>query len=156
MEKVLGKDEFELGKAYIREGNYKEAAHYFRKALLYYKDNPNQTPGVLLSGYGVATALGEKNLKEGILFCKKSLNRKDLAPDYYLNLSDLYLRNRQKKEAYRVLEEGLKKFKNHPRILVKIKEFGVRKRPPIPLLGRSHPVNKVLGKILREPISNKK
>ncbi|MBI1818992.1 MAG: hypothetical protein HYR81_01520 [Nitrospirae bacterium] len=64
-EKMPGLEEFQLGTAYLKEKNYKEAAHYFRKALLFYQENPNQTPGSLLSSYGYATAMGENQIKEG-------------------------------------------------------------------------------------------
>lgn len=156
MDKILGQDELEIGKGYIKEKNYKEAVHYLRKAFLLYQDNPNQIPGAILSYYGVAIAYGEKNFTEGIVFCKKALNRKDLAPEFYLHAAELLIRNRQKKDAFKVLEEGLGKFKGHPKIKAKLEEFGVRKRPPIPVLKRSHPVNKVLGKIMRESITSKK
>ena len=154
-EKTLGYNEIELGKAYLKEKNFQEAVNYLRKALIYYKDNPNQTPGVLLSSYGYVTAIGEKKLKEGIAFCKKGLTRKDQAPEHYLYLAELYLLNRQNGEAYKTVEEGLRIFKNNPRLSDKIKEFGLRKKSPVPLLDRSHPVNKVIGKIIREPIGKK-
>lgn len=154
-EKIAGYEEIELGKVYLKEKNYKEAAHYFRKALLFYQEEPNKTPGIVLSGYGYATAIGEKNIKDGLAFCKKGLQRKDPVPESYLYLAELLLLNREKGEAYKTLEEGLKIFKSNPRIFERIKQFGVRKRPLVPVLERSHPVNKVLGKIIREPIGKK-
>ncbi|MHB8482619.1 MAG: tetratricopeptide repeat protein [Nitrospiria bacterium] len=154
-EKMPGFDEIELGKAYLKEKNYQEAVNYLRKALAYYQKNPNQTPGVLLSSYGYAVAIGEKKLKEGVAFCKKGLMRKDQAPEHYLYLAKLYLLCRQKREAYKTLENGLKIFKNDSSLSDKIKEFGVRKKPPVPLLDRTHPVNKVLGKIIREPVGRR-
>ncbi|MBI3604948.1 MAG: tetratricopeptide repeat protein [Nitrospirae bacterium] len=154
-EKMPGLEEFQLGTAYLKEKNYKEAAHYFRKALLFYQENPNQTPGSLLSSYGYATAMGENQIKEGVAFCKKGIQRKDQVPEQYLYLAELCLINRRKGEAYQALEDGLKIFKNNSRLSQKIKEFGVRKKPLLPILERSHPVNKVLGKILREPISKR-
>jgi hypothetical protein len=63
--------------------------------------------------------------------------------------------NREKGEAYKTLEEGLRIFKSNPRLFERIKQFGVRKRPVVPILDRSHPVNKVLGKIIREPIGKR-
>jgi tetratricopeptide (TPR) repeat protein len=149
---MAGKEEIELGKAYIKEKNYKEAAHYLRKALLYYQDEPNKTPGILLTCYGYATAIGEKNMKDGLAFCRKGLLRKELVPESYLYLAELLLLNREKAEAYKTLEEGLRNFKGNAKMAEKIKLFGVRKKPVIPILQRSHPVNKVLGKIIREPV----
>jgi tetratricopeptide (TPR) repeat protein len=154
-EKMPGLEEYQLGTAYLKEKNYKEAVHYFRKALLFYQENPNQTPGTLLSSYGYATAMGENQIKEGVAFCKKGIQRKDQAPEQYLYLAELCLINRRKAEAYQALQAGLKNFRNNPRLIEKIKEFGVRKKPLLSILKRSHPVNKVLGKILREPISKK-
>jgi tetratricopeptide (TPR) repeat protein len=149
---VAGKEEIELGKAYIKEKNYKEAAHYLRKALLYYQEEPNKTPGILLTSYGYATAMGEKNMKDGLAFCRKGLLRKELVPESYLYLAELLLLSREKAEAYKTLEEGLRNFKGNARMTEKMKLFGVRKKPVIPILQRSHPVNKVLGKIIREPV----
>lgn len=153
--KIPGAEEIELGKAYIKEKNYKEAAHYLRKALLFYQEDPNKSPGILLTCYGYATALGEKNLKDGLAFCKKGLQRKELVPESFLYLAELLLLNREKAEAYRTLEEGLRNYKGNTRIQEKMKQFGVRKKPVIPILQRSHPVNKVLGKIIREPVGKK-
>jgi len=154
-EKMPGFEEIELGKEYIKEKNYKEAAHYLRKALLFYQEDPNKTPGILLSCYGYSTAIGEKNIKDGLAFCKKGLQRKDLAPESYLYLAELFLMSREKAEAYKTLEEGLKVFKSNTKIIERMKQFGVRKKPVVPILDRSHPVNKVLGKIIREPIGKK-
>lgn len=155
IENIPGNDLIELGRAYINEKNYKEAAHYLRKALLSFQEDPNKTPGILLSCYGFATAIGEKNIKDGLAFCKKGLLRKDPAPESYLYLSELLLMVREKAEAYRILEEGLKIFKGDLKMSERIRKFGVRKKPLVPVLGRSHPINKVLGKIIREPIGKK-
>ena len=155
MEKISGYEEIELGKAYLEEKNYPEALKYFKKAFSFYEHNPNQTPGVLLSSYGYARAIGENNVREGIVFCKKGLMRKDQAPEHYLYLAELYLMSRQKKEAYKTIETGLKVFKNNSRLSETLKGFGVRKKPIVSLLGRSHPVNKVIGKIIREPVGKK-
>ncbi|MBI1820616.1 MAG: tetratricopeptide repeat protein [Nitrospirae bacterium] len=155
-EKIPGNEEIELGKAYLKEKNYPEALKYFKKAFSFYQDNPNQTPGVLLSSYGYARAIGEKNVSEGIAFCKKGLMRKDQAPEHYLYLAELYLMSRRKREAYKTIETGLKMFKNHSRLSETLREFGVRKKPIVSLLDRSHPVNKVIGKIVREPVGKRK
>jgi len=155
LEKIEGHDEIELGKAYIKEKNYKEASHYLRKALLFYQDDPNRTPGILLTCYGYATAMGEKNLKDGIAFCRKGLQRKELTPETFLYLAELLLLNRERGEAYKTLEEGNRLFKGNARITERLKTFGVRKKPIVPILSRNNPVNKVLGKIVREPVGKR-
>ena len=152
---IPGQQEIALGKAYLKERNFAEAIEYFRKALLFYQDDPNKTPGPLLSGYGYAIALGEKNLKDGIAFCKKGLQRKELSPESFLYMAELFMLNRQRGEAYHTLEDGLRLFKTHSRLQERIKTFGVRKKPVVSILDRSHPVNKVLGRIMREPLVKK-
>ena len=153
---IPGSAEIELGKAYIKEKNFKEAAHYLRKALLFYQEDANKTPGILLTCYGYATAIGEGNLKDGLAFCKKGIQRKELFPESFLYLAELLLLNREKGEAYRVLDQGLKNYNGHPKLIEKKKQFGIRKRPIIPALQRSHPINKVLGKIMREPVGGRR
>jgi tetratricopeptide (TPR) repeat protein len=80
--------------------------------------------------------------------CERARKREPQNPLHYLNLGKIYMIAGKKAEAIRAFNEGLG-FGEDPEITEELGKLGIRKRPVIPYLDRSSPVNKWLGILLK-------
>ena len=116
----------------------------------------------LLSYYGYLDAVVNRNYDKGVDLCKTALDilREELKeevstghevfyPVFYLNLGRAYLAAGSKKNAADVFRRGLASDPRDPDLLREVKRLGVRRKPFIPLLKRSNPINKYAGRLLR-------
>jgi tetratricopeptide (TPR) repeat protein len=151
----LKSEYFEEIQQLLRRGNGKSAMNSLRQALEKFPDDL-----FLLSYYGYLLAVIENNPKEGIKICEDALKtlKKSMPlgseffyPVFYLNMGRAYLKDNRKNEAVRAFQDGLKNDPENRDILWEMQKLGSRKRPPLPFLSRSNPVNIYLGKLLSKP-----
>jgi tetratricopeptide (TPR) repeat protein len=153
---MASEDSFQLGCAYVKEGNYREALVYFRRQMNVYESDPSkEIPPAFLSHYGLAMAMAEDRVFEGIEYCKKAIKQERRNPDFYWNLGKVYRKADQKLNAVYILSKGLKLDKNHQGIANELRELGIRQPPVLPFLPRRHFLNKYLG-LLRARFLRKK
>jgi tetratricopeptide (TPR) repeat protein len=138
-------------KALIRQNNNEEALSLSSEAAEKYPDNP-----VILSYRGYLEASLHRRYADGIKFCSLALvilkrqmpvGGEFFLPTLYLNLGKAYLAANKKKEAVESFQEGIKIDKNNEELLNEMKKLGTRRKPPLPFLKRSNPVNKYIGKL---------
>jgi tetratricopeptide (TPR) repeat protein len=84
---------------------------------------------------------------EAVALCREAVKKDPGNAMHYLHLGRIYIMAEQKKRALMVLRRGLR-CENRELIFHELALIGDRKRPPIPHLERSHPLNRYLGKIL--------
>ena len=105
-------------------------------------------------GYLIATV--ERNWKEGTRLCEEAVkdlklsNSSDMIfflPLFYRHMGRAYLVGNKKKAAMKAFQEGLKFDSADSTLLAEIKRLGIRKRPAIPFLGRSNPINIYFGRL---------
>lgn len=87
------------------------------------------------------------SLREAVKTCQKMLKINYLNPVHYLIMGRLFLMSNNREKAIHVFRKGLK-IEPDPRIIRELKKLGLRKKPVISSLERSHPINKMSGKIL--------
>ena len=146
---MMTEDAYQLGCAYIKEGNYREALVYFRRQMAVYENDPSvEIPSDFLSNYGMAIAMAENRIAEAINYCRKAVRQEKRNPEFYLNLGKVYLKADQKLNAVHVLNKGLKIAKHHEGIMNELKQVGVRQPPVLPFLPRGHFLNKYLGLLM--------
>jgi tetratricopeptide (TPR) repeat protein len=133
----------------------KEAAFaLLQQSLVYCPDEP-----VLLSYYGLLLVLVYKRYRMGIETCQKAIEKhnKDrsffdqemLYPVFYHNLGKAYAAAGKRKEALEALKIGLAYDSGNNDIKKELLRMGVRrKKPSIPFLDRSNPLNKFIGIVL--------
>lgn len=135
----------------IQKRNHKGASTLLTIASELFPDNP-----FLFSYRGYLEAILNKNYKQGIDICLKALKRLKgnvpeglelVYPVLYLNLGKTYLAAGYKKAAMDVFYKGLAYDHEDTDLLREMKKFGVRKKPVVGFLARTHPVNKYLGKL---------
>ena len=141
-------------RAHIRAGQKKLAYALMIEALLYYPNQP-----VVLSIYGWLQADIDKKYQSGLASCRKAFtvfktNDPDTArlvyPVLYLNLGKTYLVAGKKKEAVDNFNKGLKHDRGHIELKKEMKLLGTRKEPVVPFLSRSNPINKIMGKLVKQ------
>jgi tetratricopeptide (TPR) repeat protein len=127
----------ELAVAYAKERQYEEALRYFQKA--------SDLSPEARSYYGFALAMRRQRLADAVRYCREAVDREPLRGDWYLNLGQVYLVCGEKPLAVRAFARGLQAEPGHRRLSQAFKRLGIRRRPVIRFLSRTHPVNRYLG-----------
>lgn len=137
-------------KAHLRSGKQRDAFILLQQSTMHFPNEP-----VLLSYYGCLLALVEKKYRLGIETCLKALEKLQirasfdeevLYPIFYFNLGRAYAAAGKRKESLGALNKGLSYDPGNNEIMKELRSMGMRnKKPPIPFLDRSNPLNKYLG-----------
>ncbi|HEX6088388.1 MAG TPA: hypothetical protein VF266_27905 [Thermoanaerobaculia bacterium] len=108
---------------------------------------PMRTPkdAMGLSFFGLSIAVMQKKFKPAIDLCRRAIELEFYNGDHYANLARVYVIAGNRKKALETVEQGLKLVPEHEYLLEVRKSMGVRARPAVPFLDRSHPINVTLG-----------
>lgn len=95
---------------------------------------------------GYALAKVDGNVREGLKLCRFAITRQFYEPEHYANLARTHLLERNRKEAHRAIERGLR-IDGESLLLHHVlhKELGIRRPPVVPFFSRRHPLNRLLG-----------
>jgi tetratricopeptide (TPR) repeat protein len=141
---------FLRGMEALGKGRNLEALALFEAALELERRHGAARPQArYLSYYGVTLALEGGRVREGVEFCKQAIPVEFYNPDLYWNLGRVLLVAGRKREAHDVLRKGQSLQPRHQGINKALERLGRRRRPVIPFLSRSHPLNVALGKMTR-------
>lgn len=113
-------------------------------------DSPPLTTAKAASGlsyFGLSLAMVQRKYKEGIDLCRRALDLEFYNGDHYANLARIYMARGDRKKALETAESGLKVAPDNDRLLQVRRELGIRARPTVPFLDRSHPINVSLGQV---------
>jgi tetratricopeptide (TPR) repeat protein len=135
-----GAELFRLGTQALDAKDY-AAAHRFLQGALERDRSPDH-----LSQYALALARHTSEIQPSITLCQEAVKKDPKNPEHFLRLGTVYLVAGRKKEAIRIFRLGLRVGK-HPTILRWLQHLGDRKKPMIPFLSRTNPLNKYLGKV---------
>jgi tetratricopeptide (TPR) repeat protein len=138
---------FRQGMERIESGDMEESSRLFEKAYKLDRENP-----LYMSYYGMSAALRWGKIGLGIELCTKAVKKEFFKAEHYLNLAKVYVAADNKKGAITVLRKGVRFDPENAGIHDMLMELGVRKRPIIPFLKRSNPVNRLLGIFLRRTL----
>ena len=136
----------------LRDGEGKKAYALLLQAVIHFPEH-----ALILSYYGCLQAIVDKKYRSGIESCRKALAIFKAADIYtagivypilYLNLGRACVAAGRKKDAIEALSKGLKYDKSHRELNKELLLLGVRKKPVVPFLSRSNPLNKYIGIIL--------
>ena len=139
---------FERGLRALAAGETLEALAYFEVSMRLDEKTPNaarRARYVSYYGYCLAAALGRT--REGLSICRKAAQSEFFTPDILLNLARVHILAGKRKEAYETLMQGLRVDPEHSGLRAEVLKMGVRRRPVIPFLERSHPLNRIAGKL---------
>jgi tetratricopeptide (TPR) repeat protein len=138
----------------LQRKDNKNALDLLTQALKKYPDDP-----FLLSYFGCLETLINKNFTDGIALCKRAielLNEKIpfgqevFYPTFYLNLGRSYLGANKRSDAVEAFKKGLSFDSENRDLLWEMRKLGIRRKPVVPYLKRSNPLNKYIGMILHK------
>lgn len=132
---------FQKAKASIQRNNYKRAASLLKEALKIAPGNPNY-----LSFMGLCQGM-KGSLREGEILCRKAVTLAPLSPIILVNLGRVLLEQGNRQEARRAYLRAYEIDDTHPAAALELSRMGVRRKPIIRFLGRSHPLNICLGRV---------
>lgn len=138
---------FEKGKRLIKEGDTLGALVCFEK-ILQNKDLLIPVKIEVESYYAYCIAKERGKFQKAMELLTSALHKDPSNTVHYLNLGRVYLLLNNKVEAIKTFREGLTNGTDQD-IVQELQKLGIRKRPPIPFLKRSNPINKYLGLILK-------
>jgi tetratricopeptide (TPR) repeat protein len=140
---------FRRGKAALHLNRRTEALALFEAAIeLERRHGARAIQARYLSYYGVTLALATSRRREGINFCQKAVAQEGYDADLYWNLGRAHLAAERRRDAYAALRTGLRLDRAHRGIVRELARMGRRRRPVLPFLSRSHPLNVFLGRTL--------
>jgi hypothetical protein len=141
-------DSFNQGLQALHDRRHLEAQALFEAAVTISKRLAN---GVVqpryLSYYGVCLATHSGRHHEGVEFCREATSRESYNADLYCNLGRSLLAAGRRREAFEALVRGLRLQAGHRGIHRTLRKMGRRRRPLIPFLSRSNPLNVILGRM---------
>jgi hypothetical protein len=130
---------FRQGLVLCRKGMLEEAADVFRQVVEEGSRDPRH-----LSYCGLLTATVKNKPRDGLQLCERAVKAGACEPEFILNLvracEACGLRNR----AVEYLRKGLRQTPGHKKMLKKIDQLSPRRKPPLAMVDRDHPVNKQL------------
>jgi len=100
-----------------------------------------------LSYYGLCLGLEQNDLREAMRFCREAVTIEGYNADIRCNLSLVLMRAGRRKEAHINFVRGLHVEPGHRKIVRAMREMGLRRRPVVPFLARTNPVNVMLGRM---------
>ncbi|MGH9750060.1 MAG: tetratricopeptide repeat protein [Candidatus Polarisedimenticolia bacterium] len=139
---------FRNGMAALERRSFKESIALFQQAIDLERQEGAKNPRMKYVSYlGFALTLAQGRSEEGQRLCEQAVKRDFFDPDLYCNLGIVYLRNRQKKQAFDSFQKGLSLKPGHRRILEELERYEQRDSPVFNFLPRRHLVNRLAGQI---------
>lgn len=141
-------DSFRKGLALLERRNFQEAINQLRSAIDLERQEGVKNPRMKYVSYlGLALTFKDGRSEEGLKLCEQAVRRDFLDPDLFCNLGIVYLRNRQKGRAFEAFQKGLNLEEGHRRIHEELERYDRREQPVFGFLPRTHPVNRLIGRI---------
>jgi tetratricopeptide (TPR) repeat protein len=138
-------------KGLLKKKRFQAAHGSVKEAMEIYPDDL-----FLISFDGYLLAKVEKKNREGIEVCRKAIETlrtripfgaEFFYPVLYMNLGRAYLAADRKKEAVEAFNKGVSFDPENKELLWEMRKLGLRRKPVVPFIARSNPINKYIGKL---------
>jgi len=150
MDLSTSENSFRRGLRAVEQGDHLEALAYFEAAVqLARRLGAEAVPMKYLSYYGWCLAVCSDRLEEAREFCEAAVRSEFYNPDAYWNLGRVYLKTGDRSLAFDTIVRGLQLNPRHAGLVGVLHRLGLRRKPVLPLFDRSHPVNRLLGRLRR-------
>ena len=150
MDKENAKRLMEKGIDFLDRGWAADAVSCFGEVLEKYGRN-----AAVLSWLGLAIARsGRGDLRPAERFCREAVEREYFNANFYRNLAEVYMIWGRKRQAIMTLRKGLSVDGESEALIRELRALGIRRRPAIPFLPRSSPLNKYIG-IMRSRLASR-
>jgi hypothetical protein len=143
---MMNKEVFETGLESLRTSDYKAAEREFQRVLSALDENHDQYNHIT-SYLGLAQVLGSN--RNGLLLCRDAASNEVLDGQVFLNLAAAEWHSMNRKRAIDALQRGSKIDNDHVQLKRAMQLADSRKRPVFAFLPRAHPLNRMVGRMLR-------
>jgi tetratricopeptide (TPR) repeat protein len=140
MSNVKAEELYSMGMEALKSGNTGVAFEFLEKAVKLER-NP-----LYCSTLALCLAKEKRDFKQAVSLCKEAIKKDPKDSIHFLYLGRIHILANQKKDAIRIFNMGLR-YEENKEIIAELQSFGRRRRPVIPFLERSNPLNKYLGKL---------
>jgi tetratricopeptide (TPR) repeat protein len=148
---------FANGMRSLSEGRLRQALALFESAISLERQLGESRPQArYLSYYGLCLALAQDETREALRFCREAVTIEGYNADLRLNLGRVLMAAGRKKEAFETFRKGLELDRHHVGLRRALRSMGLRRRPALPFLGRSHPLNVLLGRLRNRGVEDKR
>ncbi len=145
-------ESFQKGMEALSMGRRLEALALFESAIALERQFGSGRPQPrYLSYYGMCLAREARKLGHGTELSRVAGNAEFYNPDLYCNLAKVLGAASRRREAYQVLLRGLKWERSHAGIVRELRSMGRRRKPVLPFLSRTNPLNVLLGRMTYVP-----
>ncbi len=142
-------EHFRRGRVALESGEHAAALEHFRVAQKVDPTSPRYR-----SYYGLCLGISKRRFDQALELCRSAAKEEFFNPALYRNLAQVHLAFGFKAEAIRYLRRGLMIDPANQQILEDLRALGVRRRPPLGFLPRSHLINRWLGIVRGRPRSS--
>jgi hypothetical protein len=143
------------GREQLRHGGYTLASEILSAYCSRMIAQDRAIGAAVMAGYGLAIGM-TGDLEEGLAMCQRALSTDRRNPDIWAALTRLSLLSGDRKKAFDAAARGLRLAPRHAELLDLRRSLGVRRRPPVPFLNRSNPLNVRIGRVLNRLIGGAK
>jgi len=145
---LSAENNFRRGLASLVDGDATAAAEHFQSAILTEVQHGVKRPQMrYLSYYGLSRAQAFGATPQSIQACETAARRDFFNPDLLLNLGRVYLLAGKTTKALSAFQRGLELAPSHKGLLAEFTKIDRREAPPLGIVSRSHPLNRLLGKL---------
>ena len=156
---LSAENSFRKGLAAMVDGDAAAATTFFQAAILIERQHGVTRPQMrYLSYYGLSLAHSRGATPEAIQACETAARRDFFNPDLILNLGRVYALANKTTKALAAFERGLAMAPGHKVMRAELAKLDRRQAPPLSIVSRNHPLNKMLGRLreaLRAPIGGR-
>ena len=157
MNTLAARNQFRNGLMALVDRNFAEAAEFFRAAMEAERNlsEAGRCKARSLSYYGLSLALADRPTRQAIEACEMAVRADSKDPDLHLNLGRVLALAGRTTRALAAFGAGLALNPEHRGLRAEGSKIDRRKRPVVPFLNRSHPLNHGLGRLkatLNKPV----
>jgi len=134
------------GIALCREGDWDRGLQLLGQ-IAEERPEGQELPGTVYSYLGYGVARYQKRIRDGFKLCEHAVKIQYYDPENHMNLAKVQLLMNDRRGAVGSIARGLKLDPNHRGLKELRVDIGVRKRPFIPFLSRTNPINVFLGRL---------
>jgi tetratricopeptide (TPR) repeat protein len=139
---------FKRGLVALAAGKPAEATTLFEAAMAIERERGVGRPQMrYLSFYGLSLAHSRKSITDALRACEEAAREEAFNPDLFLNLGKVYVRSGNRTRALEAYERGLRLDPKHRGLRAALQKTDRRSNPAVRGLDRSHPLNRLLGRI---------
>jgi len=124
-----------------------EQAHYVEALMLFERAHHKQDTPIARSYLAFCLAKVNHDYQRALSLCHEALHADPHVSDHYLNMGRIYLLVGKRSQALQTFKQGIKLGPN-PVLLDKLKKFERRQPVVFSSLERSHPLNRLIGKLM--------